>query len=247
MVSARWKSRVLRRKFLREIGSIVLGVLIALALGAVAGEIGWKMEVGDAKAAIANELGEIVGQGRERIAADACIEKRLDGIGALIDAAPVDGRLPPTGRLGDPIFRTWSTGVWDSTRSAQIASHMGRDLQDDLSGVYRFVDIINEATDHEVEAWTRLYAIVGPGRTISSEEIVALRNALTDARLAHRQILVASRNVDRFSQELHLPVDQRTARKYETTKDLGECRTIAPYAGEHYGEAPFLRLAAAPI
>src|SRR4051794_11189569 len=41
------------RKFLREIGGIVIGVLIALALGAVATEIGWAIDVRAAKGALA--------------------------------------------------------------------------------------------------------------------------------------------------------------------------------------------------
>lgn len=244
MVSARSRSRVKRRKTIRDVGEIVLGVLIALALGAVAGEIGWRMEVADAKGAIANELGEIVGQGRERVAVDACMERRIDAIGAIVDAASNTGRLPPVGQLGDPMFRTWSTGVWDSTRSAQIASHMDRNLQDDISGIYRFVDVINEATDKEVDAWTRLYAIVGPGRAIGDDEIVSLRSALGEARMAHRQIVVTSRNIDRFSRELHVPVDEGTVRKYEAVK-TNSCPPIAPYSGEHYGEAPFSRRTAA--
>src|SRR6476661_10863204 len=110
MVSARWKSRVKRRKMLRDVGEIVLGVLFALALGAVASEIGWMLEIRQARSAIANELGEIIGQGRERGRADRCIESRLDAIGAVIDGAAEDGRLPATGTIGDPMFRTWSTG-----------------------------------------------------------------------------------------------------------------------------------------
>jgi hypothetical protein len=39
-MNARGRRLAKRHKFLREIGSIVLGVLIALALGAVANEIG---------------------------------------------------------------------------------------------------------------------------------------------------------------------------------------------------------------
>src|SRR5437762_598804 len=44
----RWKNR------LREIGNIVLGVLIALGLGAIANEIGWKIEAASARSALAD-------------------------------------------------------------------------------------------------------------------------------------------------------------------------------------------------
>lgn len=244
MVSARWKSRVRRRKTLRDVGEIVLGVLIALGLGAVASEIGWELEVWQARRAIADELGEIVGQGKERERADQCIERKLDSVSAILDQAEATGRLPPTGSLGDPMFRTWSTGVWDATRSAQIASQMGREMQDDLSGVYRIVDIINRATDDELTAWTELHAIVGPGRAIEPDEISALRRALSRARVAHRQIAISGILVDRYTRQLELPVNRESVVQYAGADIAAECAPVPIYAGERYGSAPFAGSAA---
>ena len=125
-----------RRAFLREISGIVLGVLIALALGAVATWIGWQLDAADARRALALELGEIIGQGEERVAARTCLESRFDQIGAILDRASQTGRLPPVGDIGNPLFRTWSSGVWDSTLNAETASHMDRETLDNLSGAY---------------------------------------------------------------------------------------------------------------
>lgn len=224
---------------MRDIGEIVLGVLIALALGAVASEIGWKIEIFQARQAIANELGEIIGQGRERVRADRCVERRLDAIGAIIAKGEADGRLPPTGSLGNPLFRTWSTGVWDSTRSAQIASKMDREEQDDLSGVYRIVDVINRANDEELAAWTELYAIVGPGRAIEPGELADLRRTLSQARLAHRQIAISGMFVDRFARDLKLPVNHDAVAQYARTDSDLLCGALPAYRGESYGGAPY--------
>src|SRR5215218_8138364 len=102
---------------LREIGNIVLGVLIALGLGAIASEIGWKLEAASARSALADELGEIIGQGLARERADRCIERKLDAIAAILTKAEDSGRLPAVGSIGDPMYRTWSSGVWESTIS----------------------------------------------------------------------------------------------------------------------------------
>src|SRR3954454_24229845 len=88
-----------RRKFLREIGSIVIGVLIALSLGAIATEIGWAIDVQAAKGALAEELGEMRGQGRERDRLSPCVERKLDAIGAILTEADKTGRLPPIGPI----------------------------------------------------------------------------------------------------------------------------------------------------
>jgi hypothetical protein len=44
------------RKFLREVTSIVLGVLIALAIGEVAEAVRWRVRVGNSMAAIRQEM-----------------------------------------------------------------------------------------------------------------------------------------------------------------------------------------------
>lgn len=244
MVSARWRSRVLRRRFLREIGSIVLGVLIALGLGAVASEIGWKLEVRQAKQALSNELGEIVGQALQRERADSCIERRLDAIGAILDVSEETGRLPPVGDIGQPLTRTWSTDVWDATRSAEIASHMERGELDDTSGVYSLIAVVKNATEDELRSWIDLYAIVGPGRAIDAGELRALRGALARARAAHRMILGGGIRVDAYVRQFSLPADAGDVAKYRDESIDLVCRSASPYAGEHYGEAPFRGVAA---
>lgn len=238
MVSARWKSRIWRRKFVREIGSIVLGVLIALGLGAVASEIGWKIEVANAREALASEIGEIAGQARQRERADSCIEARLDAIGAILDEAEKTGRLPPVGALGVPLLRTWSTDVWDTTRSAAIASHMPRHELDDLSGVYSLVAVIQAATLEERSAWHQLDGIVGPGRSLSPDELRDLRAALIEARIGNRTVGGAGVAFDKFVAALHLPVDQADVTKYAAADISAQCQPIPPWNGEHYGWAP---------
>lgn len=239
MVSARWKSRVKRRKTLRDVGEIVMGVLIALALGAVATQIGWEIDVWRANRAIANELGEAVGQGVQRQRADACVERKLASIGAILDEAEASGRFPPLGDLGRPLLRTWSTDVWDSTRSADIASQMDRETLDNLSGVYRFIAQIDQATLREADAWVELFAIVGPGRPADPVELRALRGSLARARAAHRTILGSSIWLDALTRRLELPVNRESSREYADA-DIGEyCAPVAPYGGERYGEAPF--------
>lgn len=239
MVGTSLRSRVRRRKYLREIGTIVLGVLIALGLGAIASEIGWRIDAATAREAIADELGEIVGQGLQRERADRCVERKLDVIAGLIDRGARSGRLPAVGSIGEPLYRTWSSGVWESTISADIASHMNREELDNLSGVYEFVDDVRISTADEMAAWRDLYAIVGPGRAIGEEELVRLRSALTRARSAHRSILIAGIRMDQITWSFDLPVNSLTIEQYRDEPISRICAPVASYAGERYGSAPF--------
>lgn len=232
-------------RFAREVGTTTLGVLIALILGAVATEIGWRIETFGARDALAEELGEIVGQARERDRADACTEAKLDAIGAILTSAEQTGRLPPIGRIGNPMTRTWSRGVWDSTQAAETASHFDREQLDNLSGAYEYVHRIDRWTQEELEAWTRLYAIVGPGRAITPDEIATLRSALAQARSAHRFILGSGIRLDQMVQAFALPFSADAAADFKTTSNASTCGPIAAPDGRGYGEAPQLGGAAA--
>ena len=226
------------RKWAGELANIVLGVLIALMLGAVATEVGWRIEVAEAKSALGDELGEIVGQAHERERADGCIEAKFDAIGKIIDVGEKTGRLPPTGPIGRSLWRTWSRGVWDTTISTGVAGHFNRETLDNLSGAYEFVDIVRRLTDEEVAAWTQLYAIVGPGRAISTDEVAHLREALSQARVTHRYLLSAAMRVEQTVQAFDLPLDQGSVDDYRDSKPAGTCGPIEKPDGRGYGEAP---------
>ena len=241
-----------RRAFAREIAGIVLGVLIALALGAVAAAIGWQIDAIDARRALALELGEILGQAQERVIAKDCIEQRLDSIATVLDQSEATGQLPPLGEIGNPPFRTWSTGVWDSTISADIASHMDRELLDNLSGAYEFVHIFTRETQAEMVAWTDLYAIVGPGRPVAPGEVTALRATLTRARMAHRMMIIGAVRIRQIADAYDLPYDRGTVAEYATTEMRDRyCKALPPANGKPYGQAPFAeayeRMLANPI
>ena len=250
-MAERWWRSERGQKWLREVGNIVLGVLIALTLGAIANEIGWRVEVANARDALAEEMGEIVGQARERERADACIERRLDAVGAVLSEAERTGRLPPVGRIGNPMYRSWSRGVWDSTLGGDIASHFDRETLDNLSGAYEFVDFINRRTEQEVEAWTGLYAIVGPGRAVTPAEVAEIRSALSEARMAHRYIVLGSIRLDQVVQAFELPLNQEPIQDYAQLKNNPLCSPIDAPDGRDYGEAPGIgmveRLRANPI
>ncbi len=232
-----WHSDRIRKRR-GEIGDIVLGVLIALALGAVATWIGWRIDVADARSSISDELGEIAGQGKFRERTYGCSEAKLDQIAAVLAAAEASGRLPAIGPIGEPVYLSWSRGVWDSTIASTTASHFAREELDNLSGVYEFVDIIRARTQVELDAWTRLYAIVGPGRAIGLAEINELRAALSQARQTNRQITTAAVRATQTIDAFDLPVNRGTVRDYAGVPLTRYCSLIAPPDGRPYGQAP---------
>lgn len=229
------------RKFLREVGSVVLGVLIALGLGAVAGEIGWKIEVSNARNALQVELGELIGQGQERVNVAPCVERRLDELAGIVDAAERLAKLPPLGPIGQPPWRTWPRGIWASTVSAQTASHLDRDLLDNYSSAYEFAEMLAANSERELDAWTRLTGMVGPGRVFTSQEALQLRLAIGEARMAHRMLALNGIRLKQIVDAYDLGYNPDSAREYSERplSAFTVCAHIGTKPPASYGQAPF--------
>jgi hypothetical protein len=218
----------------------VLGVLIALALGAVATEIGWQIEILGAKHSLAAEMGEILGQAQERDRVDQCYRRRLNQISAIVEDAAKTGRLPPVGALGQPLLRTWSHGVWDSTLNAETAAHFDRDTLDNMSGAYEFVSLIGAANAREIDDWTRLAAISGPGRAFGADEANEMRAAIAAARTDNGLIALYSVRIRQVADAFGLPYDAKDVAKYGSRplSDYALCGPISKAIPTGYGVSP---------
>jgi hypothetical protein len=178
------------RAFAGEVGVIILGVLIALGLGQVATELGWHADANDARQAIGIELGEALGEATERVGYAPCVYARLDALAAIVDQAALDHRLPPLGDFHSPPVRHYHFGIWDSIESAQTTAHFNREELNAYVTAYEHIRRLHVTNKEELDAWTRLYAMVGPGRALGDAEAVALRNAIGDARVASRSMVL---------------------------------------------------------
>lgn len=228
-------------KFFREVGSVVLGVLIALGLGAIATEIGWRFEVRNARHAMQVELGELIGQGEEREKVSSCVERRLDQIAGIVEAAEKAGRLPPLGSVQLPPWRTWPRGIWASTLNAQTAAHLDRDLLDNYSSAYEFADQMAVISVRELDVWTRLSAIVGPGRAFSTAEAIQMRGAIGEARMISRMMALNGIRLKQIVVAYDLGYELDSAREYSerALSSYSVCKPIGATPPAHYGQAPF--------
>ena len=106
--------------------------------------------------------------------------------------------------------------------------------------IYGFSELLSTINRHELDEWTRLATISGPGRSSSATEAEALRLALSQARTDNEAMLhysvrirqvVASRNMS-FAREFASSFDQpRSA--------YSICQPIsAPLL--HYGASPIV-------
>lgn len=197
------------RQFGKEVGIIVLGVLIALALGKVADDLGWHFQVQEAKATLAAEVSESVGQGIDRMQTLHCVERRLDEIAAVVNAATETGTLPPMAATGWPPFQTYPSGVWESVLASQTGAHFPSEQLNALASIYRISALAESAGQRETELWAGLSALAGPGRKFQPQEASDARRAISQARFYNRYMAMMGARLNQMSEGLDLPLDRK--------------------------------------
>src|SRR3954470_12459041 len=90
------------RDFLKEFGTIVLGVSVALGAEQAAEWWHWKNQVQQSREVIATEVATDLRLAMWRVRTEQCGERRLDELAAIVDGASKTGTLPAVGDPGVP-------------------------------------------------------------------------------------------------------------------------------------------------
>ncbi len=176
------------REFLKELGTIALGVGIALSAEQGVEWLHWRSQVAQAREIIAAELAYNVEGAIVRIRAQPCVESRLDELARIMDGAGKSGSLPPVGDIGLPPRTGWLHGAWESVVASQTATHFPRQQLAEISHAYKSIEMLEQTYNLEVADWRDLYAMVGPGRRLDPASEAALRGALSRARSSSRSL-----------------------------------------------------------
>ena len=174
------------REFLKEVGIIVLGVSIALTGEQAVEWWHWRSEVAKAREVIATEMAQNLVGAILRLRTQGCIERRLDTLTDILDAASRSGQLPPVGEIGQPPPRQWRNGAWESVVAAETATHFPRQQLADLGSLYELVARMEGLAQFNLQAWSELYPMIGPGRRLDPASEADLRKALSMARAVNR-------------------------------------------------------------
>jgi hypothetical protein len=174
------------RELFKEVGIIVLGVSIALGAEQGVEWWHWRGQVAQAREAIASETTQNIAGSIRRMRTVQCAESRLNELARTLDEAARTGKLPPVGYIGQPPRFLARSGAWDSVVASQTAAHFSRGELTSLGSLYVYVQRLAFYTSLETEAWSSLYAMVGPGRRLDPASEAELRKALGAARNANR-------------------------------------------------------------
>ncbi len=234
------------RDFFSEMTVIVCGIAIALGGEQLIEALHWHYEVKETESRLATELLANAAEATLRVRTAPCVDKRLDEIAGVIDDAAKSGKLPPIGYLGQPYLYLWGHGTWDSAVASQTATHFPAQRLANFSIANQFLVRLGELNLREMEAWTELSAIVGPGRPFDTSAADAARLATGRARLLGREMRLLSGGLLDRVKALNLP-HQTSARLAELNADAHQplsryliCRPIGTEISPTYGQAPLL-------
>jgi hypothetical protein len=232
------------REFLKEVGTIVLGVGIALAAEQAVEWYHWHNKVTEARAVIATELASSMRNAVERMMVERCGERRLDALEQILDSAARSGQLPPVGDVGAMPLRQWTSGAWDGVLASQTATHFPRQQLAGLAIIYGYVRKADAFSEGEVAAWTDLSGMSGPGRRLDPVTEDRMRAALGRARYFNRtraELSIALINQIKgqdivFSTE-DIAIIQAGKKRAAGPERRYLCQPIGP-AMASYGQAP---------
>ena len=150
------------RELLKEIGTIVVGVLIALGAEQAVEWLHWRHEVANERAALLDEAEANVSSVNYRIEEDPCITRRL---AEVEEAFHRQGKGLPLS-VGQPVDRPplWvaTTGSWDIALSGQALAHMPHKEKLGFSDAFDAYKAFAQLRNEEDGIWRRLGLIHHP-------------------------------------------------------------------------------------
>ena len=169
------------RELLKEIGIIVIGVVIALGAEQAVESIHWMRQVDVGEATLKGAFVQEVQNAALREAQGDCITQRLAFLSSILQRASEDGRLPAIGTIGHPPYTPWTIGSWEPLVVSQTVSHLPRQKMIDYSIIAQKATFLSGLSDREEAQWTILDTMVGSGRRLSDAEAEQLRITLAEA------------------------------------------------------------------
>ena len=192
------------REFLKEVGIIVLGVLIALGAEQAVELLHWRQQVQLTDEALQHEIRYDLRHAYERRLDEQCLNGRIahlrdkllqPGSRWTADSTPVIGR----GNFYDPpampqVYRTpgrpYETESWDIALPGTALTHMAGERAAHYAHMYETVAELRAGQAREEELWPKL-APLGFDRTLSVVERTAFLSTLGElARL--NQVMAGS-------------------------------------------------------
>lgn len=168
-------------KFAREVGSVVLGVLIALGIGEIAEAVRWQVRVDRSMAAMRTEVGGNRFNIVERRAYQDCLVNRLTEVGHVLGDARRTGILPHIDNVAGPGLRGTESSAFEVSKSEGVPLHMDRDQARLVALIYASFDAYATIASEERNSWRLLGLLENAPGPVSDDLLTALLQSWAEA------------------------------------------------------------------
>ena len=194
------------REFLKEIGIIVIGVLIALAAQQGVEGIHWANEVRDAHEGLRTEMTQANSVFAFRVTADSCINRRLDTLSQITERAAAHEPVPRLGPVQPDIANALIDSDWEAYRASQVLTHFKHPELENYGAYYDQLEHVWNWIVVEHGAWDALDRLQGDPARLGPEDFARLRDALSRARTSNKYIVLVAREELQRSARIGIPV-----------------------------------------
>lgn len=193
------------REFLKEVGIIVLGVLIALGAEQAAVAVQEARKAAHAEALVRDEFALNVAFARERLAATPCMLSRLDALRRVLLKTSDKAPLPDLGEIGTVPERPFEWQAWEAMVSAGLVDHLADQRRWSYQHIYLNGGANDAYQEEEQRDWAALYSLSGASRVIDIRTREQLLQTIEQARNTARFMQVIAQHMVDFAQPLNLP------------------------------------------
>lgn len=188
------------REFLTEIGTIICGILIALALEEGVRTLRDQQASNEALEAVRGEIRQNLGFISGRLSTLPCVERRLDELGEVLQASGEGALTRNPSWVGQPPVYYLPDQRWQAATSSGRASQFPSDTQGGIAKIYAFMRSFNEGEQQEQAAWAQLRGLEtwrGPlgavGRVHFLEALQQARFQIWQTRITSEGARIAAR------------------------------------------------------
>jgi len=169
------------REFAKEVGTIVLGVLIAIGAEQAVEALHHHDIVVHGEDALRDNFARFVEYNAALDQEAPCMAARVAELRAIVDHAAATRRLPRVGSVPQPYPRPWQIDTWDAMVASQGASYLPKARAILYSRIAMSArDLYAEATG-EWEDWGALRSLSGSPRPFGEAEEARVRETLARA------------------------------------------------------------------
>jgi hypothetical protein len=175
------------RELAKEIGTIVVGVLIALGAEQAVEWLHWRHEVETERHALLSEVQDNLDAIQSRLAMQDCLDRRLADLKIVFERHANHQPLGIRGTVGLPLAAGGPRGTWSIAMSGQGLAHMPTSEQTDLSNAFANFENWDALRRDERMAWVKLGAL-DDASGIGEGDWPLLRQAYAEARAATARV-----------------------------------------------------------